>query len=165
MKHISFFYRTHEHLSGLALRITLTIVMLPHGLQLLFGWFGGNGFSASMNYLTDVEGLPWIIGFMVILLQSFGSILILLGAMGRLLSLAMIFLFIGMIVTSHWHHGFFMNWFGNQQGEGFEYHLLAIGLSTALLLNGSGAYSIDARLTRKLKVDADQSFDLEKIYQ
>ena len=151
MKHISVFYNTSSHISGLVLRLTLGVVLLPHGCQMLLGWFGGYGFTGSMNYLTGTEGLPWIVAFAVIMLQFFGSLAILLGLWGRFFSLAMIGLFAGMIVTSHWSHGFFMNWSGSQAGEGFEYHLLAIGLSVVLLLKGSGVLSIDALLTKAVK--------------
>jgi putative oxidoreductase len=41
-----------------------------------------------------------------------------------------------------------MNWFGNQKGEGYEYHMLIIGLSLATLVNGSGKYSIDERIVK-----------------
>lgn len=150
MKQFSIFYKTDEHISGFVLRLTLAIVMLPHGCQLLFGWFNGFGFNGSMNYFTQVEGLPWLVGFGVILLQFLGVLLILFGFMGRLLAFAMTVLFIGMILTSHWQHGFFMNWMGSQKGEGFEFHLLAIGLCLTLLASGSGSYSFDALLTKKL---------------
>lgn len=162
MKQLSIFFKTNEHLSGLIVRITLAFVMLPHGCQLLFGWFGGFGFTGTMNYFTQVEGLPWMIGFLVIALQFFGALAILVGFMGRFFAMAMAVLFFGMVVTSHWQHGFFMNWMGNQQGEGFEFHVLAIGLSLALLVSGSGAYSVDARLTKQLK--AEPLFDLANIY-
>ena len=151
MNKLSFLFFTREHITGLVLRVTLAIVLLPHGSQLLLGWFGGYGFSASMNYFTQVEGLPWFIAFAVILLQSFGTLLILLGYMGRFFSLSIIILFIGMIVTSHWQHGFFMNWMGSQNGEGFEFHILIIGMALALMLNGSGTFSIDAWLTKNRK--------------
>jgi putative oxidoreductase len=164
MKKLSIFYKTNEHLTGVILRITLAVVMLPHGCQLLFGWFGGYGFVGSMNYFTQVEGLPWIIGFTVILLQFLGSLLILAGVFTRLFAFGMVILFIGMIATSHWQYGLFMNWSGNQAGEGFEFHLLAIGLALVLSTNGAGAYSIDSRLTKKWKTD-DQLFDLANIYQ
>lgn len=150
MNRISVFYNTTPHISGLVLRLTLGAVILPHGCQLLMGWFGGYGFTGSMNYLTGVEGLPWLVAFVVILLQFFGSLAILLGFLGRFFSLAMIGLFCGMIVTSHWSHGFFMNWSGRQGGEGFEYHLLAIGLSIVLLLKGSGAWSVDELLKKRM---------------
>jgi putative oxidoreductase len=41
-----------------------------------------------------------------------------------------------------------MNWFGDQHGEGFEYHLLALGLAIALVINGAGAWSMDALIAR-----------------
>jgi hypothetical protein len=44
---------------------------------------------------------------------------------------------------AHLHNGFFMNWYGNQQGEGFEFHLLAIALALAIVIGGSGAFSLD----------------------
>ena len=149
MKQLSILYRTSPDLSGLVLRLTLAIVLLPHGCQLLLGWFGGYGFTNTMNYLTQNEGLPWLVAFSVILLQFFGSIAILLGIGGRLFGFALSLLFIGMIVTSHWSHGFFMNWYGTQSGEGFEYHLLAIGLSLAIMIKGSGAWSLDLLLSQK----------------
>lgn len=54
-----------------------------------------------------------------------------------------IFLFLGMIFTVHLQHGFFMDWFAKLQGEGFEYHILAIGLAVAIMLNGSGKLALD----------------------
>lgn len=149
MKQYSFFYNTGSHLSGLIVRMTLAIVLLPHGCQFVFGWFGGFGFDASMNYLTQAEGLPWLVAIAVIMLQFFGPLALLAGFFGRFFALALTGLFTGMIVTSHWSHGFFMNWSGSAAGEGFEYHLLAIGLSSVLLLTGSGSWSVDAWLTKK----------------
>ncbi len=54
------------------------------------------------------------------------------------------------IVRVHRPHGFFMNWFGNQQGEGFEFHLLAIGLAVALIVGGAGLWSLDASIGSRL---------------
>jgi putative oxidoreductase len=45
-----------------------------------------------------------------------------------------------------------MNWTGNQKGEGYEYHLLAIGLCLVILFQGSGKFSIDSWLSRKMKL-------------
>ena len=148
MKHLSIIYKTSGHHTGLIIRMAIALVMLPHGCQLAFGWFGGMGFNNSMQYLTAIEGLPWLLAFNVIFLQIAGSLLILFGCMGRFLGASMIVLFIGMIVTSHLQYGLFMNWMGSQAGEGFEFHLLAIGLCTALMAGGSGSYSIDRLLSR-----------------
>jgi putative oxidoreductase len=53
------------------------------------------------------------------------------------------------IIRVHRPHGFFMNWFGNQQGEGFEFHLLAIGLAVAVIVGGAGL-SLDACVGSRL---------------
>jgi putative oxidoreductase len=60
--------------------------------------------------------------------------------------LGFIGIMIGAIATVHAQHGFFMNWFGQQQGEGFEFHLLVIGMALALVTAGGGRWSLDGRL-------------------
>ena len=55
---------------------------------------------------------------------------------------------LGAMATVHLKIGFFMNWNGNQKGEGFEYHLLALVIALALLIRGGGAYSVDGALTQ-----------------
>lgn len=129
--------------TGFILRMTIGLILFPHGAQKVFGWFGGPGFTGEMEFFTQKMGLPWLIGFLVILIESAGSVFLLAGFASRLWSVALIILFLGMILTVHQSNGFFMNWYGNQKGEGYEYHLLVIGLSLALLLNGSGKFSFD----------------------
>jgi putative oxidoreductase len=143
MKLLQTLTHTNDHVSGLLLRLTLGIVILPHGLQLLLGWFGGYGFNGSMHYFTGDAGLPWIVAFAVIMLQSAGAVLLLTGTGTRLLAMSYIIMFIGMIITAHADYGFFMNWNGNQKGEGYEYHLLVIGLALLLVINGAGRFSLD----------------------
>ena len=98
----------------------LGVVIFPHGAQKLFGWFGGYGFSGTMGYFTDTVGLPWLIAFLVIILESIGALALIAGFASRILSISYLVLAIGIILTSHLEHGFFMNWFGNQSGEGYE---------------------------------------------
>ncbi len=143
MKFLQTITHTNDHVSGLLLRLTLGIVILPHGLQLLLGWFDGYGFNGSMQYFTGVAGLPWIVAFAVIMLQSAGAVLLLTGTGTRLVALSYIIMFIGMIITAHADYGFFMNWYGHQKGEGYEYHLLVIGLALLLVINGAGKFSFD----------------------
>ena len=141
-------FQSGDHVHGFIARLTLAVVILPHGLQLLLGWFGGYGFAASMTYFTSTVGLPWLVGLLVILLQSIGALLLLAGLATKPLALATIFLFAGMIFTSHLEFGFFMNWSGTQKGEGFEFHLLVIGLALLLLTEGAGKYSFDVLLAK-----------------
>ncbi len=50
----------------------------------------------------------------------------------------------------HLPHGFFMNWFGQQQGEGYKYHLLVIGMTAALLITGGGRWSVDRGVAERI---------------
>ena len=58
---------------------------------------------------------------------------------------------VGALVTTHLPHGFFMNWSGKQAGEGYEYHLLVIGISLALLITGAGKWSVDKVVAEKIR--------------
>ncbi|MCW5923329.1 MAG: DoxX family protein [Saprospiraceae bacterium] len=132
--------------TGLILRLTVGLIIFPHGAQKLLGWFGGDGFSGTMDYFTGTVHLPWLLGLLVILLEFFGSLLIVAGLGSRILGAAMIVLMLGIIFTSHLQYGFFMNWSGDKPDEGYEFHLLVIGLCTGLISNGSGRYSLDGWL-------------------
>jgi putative oxidoreductase len=145
MKHMIF--KTDNNWTGLITRLTIGLVMFPHGAQKVFGWFGGHGFSMEMGFFTETLHLPWLIAFLVIFIEFFGAISLIIGFASRLWSIAMVILFIGIIFTEHLQNGFFMNWFGNQKGEGYEYHLLIIGLSITTFINGSGKFSIDKQIT------------------
>ncbi|MEQ8904098.1 DoxX family protein [Ekhidna sp.] len=142
-------FKTTDSYAPLAIRIMLGLVVFPHGAQKLLGWFGGYGFSGTMGFFTETVGLPWIVGFMVIILESFGAIALIAGVATRLVAANYILLALGIIFSSHIQNGFFMNWFGNQAGEGYEFFLLWIGMAVGLLITGSGAYSIDKHLILK----------------
>jgi putative oxidoreductase len=136
-------------LGQLAARIAIAVVLWPHGAQLLLGMFGGDGFGNTMNYFTTQAGLPWIVGAFVIMIQFFGSLMVLAGFMTRFVALALAFVVVGMIFSGHVEHGFFMNWFGTQKGEGYEYHLLLLGLCVSLVFAGRSTFSIDRLLTKR----------------
>jgi putative oxidoreductase len=138
---------TSDSLAPLFLRLALGLMILPHGLQKTFGWFGGYGFQGTMGYLTNTFGAPWIFALLAILAESVGGVMLLLGLGTRLAALG-----VGGVMlvasTQHWQHGFFMNWFGAQKGEGIEFFILALGIVAALLIQGGGKASVDARLAR-----------------
>ncbi len=138
---------TSDSFAPLFLRLSLGIMILPHGLQKTLGWFGGYGFQGTMGYLTNTVGAPWIFALLAILAESVGGVMLLAGVGTRVAALG-----VGgvMVVAAlqHRSNGFFMNWFGNQKGEGIEFHLLALGMVLALLVLGGGKWSIDALLGR-----------------
>jgi putative oxidoreductase len=59
----------------------------------------------------------------------------------------------GAITMVHWPHGFFMNWFSKQAGEGFEFHLLVIAICIPLLVFGGGKYSVDGLIHKEVNRD------------
>jgi len=144
-------FQTDEAWSSLILRVMLGVVMFPHGAQKLLGWFGGFGFSGTMGFFTGTMHLPWIVAFLVIIGESFGSLGLLLGFLTRFTAASFAVIMIGAIETVHWPNVFFMNWAGKQAGEGFEYHLLVIGMSLALLLAGGGKWSVDRAIAKAME--------------
>lgn len=134
----------------LAQRVALAAVMLPHGAQKLLGWFGGYGFEGTMSFFTDTMHLPAPLALLVILGESLGPLLLAIGLGTRLAALGITSIMIGAVVTTHLPHGFFMNWFGQQGGEGIEYHLLALALAVPLLVAGGGAAALDTWVGRRL---------------
>ena len=130
-------------------RLTIGLVLFPHGAQKMLGIFGGYGFNGTMGFFTGTLHLPWLIGFLVIIIEFIGSLSLIAGIGSRIWSAAIVILMVGIIFTSHIQNGFFINWLGNQKGEGYEYHLLVIGLSLATIVNGSGKYSLDEIISKK----------------
>ena len=142
--------RTNSHdTAAFVMRVILGAVIFPHGAQKMLGWFGGNGFSATLEGMTTGAGLPWIIVFLVILIEFFGTIALILGFLGRIMAFSIGVVMVGALFKVHLANGFFMNWAGQQAGEGFEYHLLAIAMAIALIITGSGRWSVDSLLQRK----------------
>ena len=143
-------FATNENSSATIIRIVLGLILFPHGAQKLLGWFGGYGFSGTMGYLTGSAGLPWIIGFLVIIIEFFGALALIFGFATRIVSIGLIALFAGIVFTGHLDNGFFMNWSGQQKGEGYEYHLLVIGMALSLLVSGAGKWSADYEIQKKV---------------
>ena len=143
---IDWLVATNGGIVPLILRLTLSVVMFPHGAQKTLGWFGGYGFRATMAYFTK-SGFPRILAFLALIAEFLGPLGLAIGLLTRIAALGIaVVMFVAILV--HKQHGFFMNWFGTQEGEGVEYHLLALGAAVALIVNGAGAWSIDALIAR-----------------
>lgn len=136
-------FGTGNHLTGLFARLTMGVVMLPHGLQKTFGLFGGYGFDSTLSYFTGTMHLPVLLSVFIIFAEFIGALALIAGIAVRFWSLVMLLLMAGAVVMVHAPNGFFMNWDGSAAGEGFEYHLLAAGLCLVSLINGAGRYSVD----------------------
>jgi putative oxidoreductase len=134
---------THGDVVPLVLRLTLAVVMFAHGAQKALGWFGGSGLRGTLDFFRK-SGVPSPVAVLTIMAEFLAPLGLAVGLLTRVAALGIAAVMLGAVLTVHGQHGFFMNWYGNQQGEGFEYHVLAIGLAVALVLNGAGAWSFDA---------------------
>lgn len=134
--------------AGLIARVALGVVILPHGMQKLLGLFGGYGFSATVDFFTGM-GVPAFIAVLIILGESFGSLFLILGLISRISAAGIALIMLGAVFLVHLPNGFFMNWFGAQKGEGFEYHLLALGLALIVLVRGGGKWSVDSAVSKR----------------
>ena len=127
------------------IRIVAGGVMLPHGMQKMFGWFGGAGFMGTIHGFGQ-RGFPAPLVILVIFAEFFGSIGMIIGFLSRIaaFSIAVDMTVAAITVTSKF--GLFINWAGKQKGEGMEYQLLMIAMALAIVIAGGGALSVDRAL-------------------
>jgi putative oxidoreductase len=124
-------------------RVVLGVIFFAHGAQMLLGWFGGPGFTRSMQTLTDHLHLPAPLAFLVITGEFFGGIGLVVGLFSRIAAFGIALLMAGAVATVHFRYGLFLDWFGDRKGHGYEYHLLAIALALVVIVKGAGAFSVD----------------------
>ena len=129
-------------------RITLAVVFFPHGAQHVLGWFGGYGYQGTLHWMTATLGFPTPLAALALVTELLAPFALLLGLGGRAAALGIVGLMLGALST-HVPNGFFMNWFGSLPAgqEGFEYHILAIALAASVVIQGSGAWSVDRGLS------------------
>jgi putative oxidoreductase len=119
----------------LAARVFVGVVFMAHGAQKLFGAFGGPGLTAFVQVMGPL-------GYLVAVGEFFGGLGLVLGFLSRFSAASIILIMLGAIGMVHARVGFFMNWTGKQAGEGFEYHLLAIGILLTVLIAGPGRFAL-----------------------
>lgn len=132
------------------LRLVMGAVFFAHGAQKMLGWFGGNGFSGTMGFFTGMMHIPAPFALLAICAEFFGGIGLIVGALTRIAAFGIATNMMVAILMVHAKVGFFMNWTGQQKGEGFEYHLLAIAIAVVLMARGGGAFSADRALSSRV---------------
>jgi putative oxidoreductase len=129
------------------LRLILGVVFFAHGVQKMFGWFGGRGFGGTLTFFSQM-GISTPVATFAIVVEFLCGLGLLVGFLSRIAAFGILCKMVMAVMMLHGHYGFFMNWSGNQGGEGFEYHLLAVALGLAILIKGAGALSVDRFLTK-----------------
>jgi len=145
---------TSNDVSLTVLRVIAGIVFFAHGAQKMLGWFGGYGFHGTMGFFTQEMHLPAVLAFLAICAEFFGGLGLIVGFLTRIAAFGVLSNMVVAVLLIHHKFGLFMNWGGDQKGEGFEYHLLAIAVMLAVIIKGAGAYSVDYMLSRTNQVRA-----------
>jgi putative oxidoreductase len=126
-------------------RLVAGIIIFPYGMQKLLSWFddfgGGVGIKQSLESFRSKK-VPTVIAWLVIIGQSFGSIMLLVGLFSRFVAAANLIIFSGALL-SHRKDGWTMNWVGSKKGEGIEYFILLLTLLIVVIFKGSGGLSVD----------------------
>lgn len=123
------------------LRIASTLPFLYHGSAILFGWFGGPGvarFAASHHW-------PVLVAYLIGFAQVAGGAAIATGILFRVGAASIIAVMLGAIFLVHLSHGF------DVSNGGTEYALTQLLIASALLLTGSGRYSLGFLMPRALR--------------
>lgn len=138
-------YGSLAHLSYPMIRVVTGLILMPHGAQKLFGWFGGSGLEGTGAYFAGNLGLePGILwATLAALIEVFGGLFLAIGFLARPVAAA-IAVFMGVAVFKvHIGNGFF--WFE----DGYEYPLMWGLVALAFVLRGGGRYSVDAWIGRE----------------
>ena len=139
--------QTDDATATTIIRVVLGIVFFAHGAQKMLGWFGGYGFTATMNAFTGTMHIPAVFAFLAIAAEFFGGLGLIFGLLTRVAAFGIAVNMVVAIIMVHSQFGFFANWSGTQKGEGFEYHLLALAMCAFLMIKGAGAVSVDQKLS------------------
>ena len=148
------FFATQPEFTMLYLRLLLAGVMFPHGAQKALGWYGGHGFDATMQNFTEQMHIPALFAFLAIVAEFFGPLALVLGLFTRLAAFSIGITIAVAAFMVHFPNGFFMNWSGRQDGEGFEYHILVAAIALALMFKGGGRWTLDSLIAEKLTSQA-----------
>jgi putative oxidoreductase len=132
------------------MRLVLGIVFFLHGSQKMLGWFGGFGFTGTMHFFTGLLHIPAPFAVLAICAEFFGGLGLIVGLLTRVAAFGISANMVVAIWMVHLANGPFMNWYGTQKGEGYEYHLLALALAIPIMIRGAGAFSVDGALAAKV---------------
>ncbi|BCL72406.1 putative DoxX family protein [Vibrio nigripulchritudo MADA3029] len=131
--------------STLALRIPVGIILMAHGAQKLFGWFGGYGLEGTGQWMASIGLAPGVLmAFLAGSAEFFGGLFLILGLLTRPAAIVTAFTMIVAIFSVHFENGLFLS------NNGYEFGLALLAASVSLAISGSGKLALDESLAKKL---------------
>jgi putative oxidoreductase len=125
-------------------RVATGLMLVPHGAQKLFGWFGGYGIAGTGQFFASKLGLPASVAVLAGLVEFFGGLLLALGLATRAAAGLVVGLMAVAVIHVHLALGYFWT------DGGYEYPLLWGILALSFAVRGGGRYSLDALLGREI---------------
>ncbi len=119
-------------------RITAGLLLVPHGAQKLFGWFGGYGIDATGQFFAAKLGLPPSFALLAGLIEFVGGLMLAAGLATRVVAALVVGLMA--VAVLHVHLGAGLFW----TSGGYEYPLFWGIVALAFAIRGGGRYSFDA---------------------
>jgi putative oxidoreductase len=144
-------FQTNDEVTLFVLRVALGLVFFPHAMQKLTTLFGGYGFAGTMGFFTTKLGIPAFFAFLAIAAEGLGWLGLITGLLTRVAAFGIACNMAVAVYMLHFQNGFFMNWFGNQKGEGYEFHILVIVIALVLMIRGGGKLSADRAIADGMK--------------
>lgn len=149
MKNIHWIDRTlatPADLGPLLLRVPVGITFAAHGAQKLFGWFGGYGLAGTGEFFASVGLSPGVaMALLAGSVEFFGGLALALGLLVRPSAALLAFTMLVGIFSVHLSKGFFAS------AGGYEYAMILMFASLALVASGAGRFSLDRRLAGRLQ--------------
>ncbi len=127
------------------IRAATGLMLVPHGAQKLFGWFGGYGLEGTGGYFAQNLGLEPGVFWAALVggTEFFGGLCLALGFLTRPAALGVTILMAVAIFSVHLPNGFFWG-----QG-GYEYPLLWGLVALAIAFKGGAEMSLDRAIGRE----------------
>ncbi len=122
-----------SQLGPLLLRLALGVMYIAHGLLKIFVFTLPGTVSFFENF-----GYPGWMAYAVVIAEIGGGALLIAGLYVRPVSLALVPVLLGALISVHWANG----WLFSSQGGGWEYPAFLVAASLALALTGAGAYAV-----------------------
>ena len=138
-------YAKLSQLSYPLIRAATGLMLMPHGAQKLFGWFGGYGLEGTGGFFSQSLGLEPGLFWAALVggVEFFGGLLLVLGLLTRPAALAVATLMAVAVLKVHLPNGFFWT------SGGYEYPLLWGLIALAIAFKGGAELSLDRALGRE----------------
>ncbi len=138
-------YRSLAQFAEPMMRATVGLLLMPHGAQKLFGWFGGYGLEGTAGFFAGNLGLEPGIFWAALVggVEFFGGLFLAVGFLTRPVAAAIAVLMAVAVFRVHLGNGFFWT------DGGYEYPLMWGLLALGFALRGGGAYSLDGKIGRE----------------